>query len=260
VTLLLSALSGVAAGVLSGTFGIGGGVVLVPLLALVLGLDQHDAQGVTLAILLLPIGLAAVLEYHRVAAVRWRLVGPLVAGFVAGVGLGSLAANALPDRPLRLLFVAFLLLTAARTWWALRGPAERRGEAAAGPRGAALRAVWIGAAGGVASGLLGIGGAVVMIPLMGPVLGLSQLEAQGTSLATMLPPVGLPGVLVYARAQGGLPWAVMAVVALGFLAGGAAGARVARRLRGPRLARAFVAFQVTVALLLLARALGPPAG
>jgi len=254
-TWLLAALAGLAAGVLSGTFGIGGGIVLVPLLALLLGLAQHDAQGVTLAILLLPVGLAAVVAYHRMGAVRWRLVGPLVAGFLAGVAAGALAANALPDRPLRLVFVAFLVATAARTAWSIRPGAARRPEEATTHPHAWVHAAWIGAVGGVAAGLLGIGGAVVMIPLLVPVLGLTQLEAQGTSLATMLPPVGLPGVLVYAQARGGLPWVVMAVVAAGFLAGGAAGARVAVAMKGRRLTGAFVAFQLVVAALLLARAL-----
>jgi len=252
---LLSALAGLAAGALSGTFGVGGGIVLVPLLALLLGLDQHDAQGVTLAILVLPIGLGAVIGYHRMGAVRWRLVWPLVGGFLAGVAVGALAANALPERPLRFLFVAFLLATAARTAWSAFGPAAVAGGAPGHPvPRAALHAIWIGAVGGLFSGLLGVGGAVIMIPLLVAVAGLSQLEAQGTSLGTMLPPIGLPGVFVYARAQGGLPWVVMGVVALGFLVGGAAGARVAERLRGRRLTGAFVAFQVVMAALLLARA------
>jgi uncharacterized membrane protein YfcA len=252
---VLSALAGMVAGLLSGVFGIGGGVVLVPLLALLLGLGQHDAQGMTLAILLLPVGLAAVVEYHRAGQVRWRLVTPLVTGFLGGVWLGSVAATAVAERPLRLGFVLFLVVVAIRNW---RSAGWARGAApapAARPRVALLHALWIGAAGGLASGLLGIGGAVLMIPLLVAVLGLRQHEAQGTSLAVMLPPVGLPGVLVYARAQGGLPWLVIGCVAGGFLLGGAVGARVARRVPGPALVRGFALFQFTVAVGLLARAL-----
>jgi uncharacterized membrane protein YfcA len=255
VDLALSTLSGLVAGLLSGVFGIGGGVVLVPMLALVLGLGQHDAQGMTLAILLLPVGLAAVIEYHRAGHVRWRLVAPLVGGFLGGVWAGSVGATAVAERPLRLVFVAFLVVLAIRNW---RAAARGRtaASAPAGPaRHALLHALWIGAAGGIASGLLGIGGAVLMIPLLVAVLGLRQHEAQGTSLAVMLPPVGLPGVLVYARAQGGLPWLVVGCVAGGFLLGGALGARVARRVAGPALVRGFAVFQLTVAAGLLWRAL-----
>jgi uncharacterized membrane protein YfcA len=254
---VLATLSGLLAGTLSGVFGIGGGVVLVPLLALILGLGQHDAQGVTLAILLLPVGLAAVLEYHRSGRVRWGLVLPLVAGFLAGVWVGSEAATAVPERPLRLGFVLFLVVVAARNWLAAgrlddpegRAPSPRRWRAQL------LHALWIGALGGASSGLLGIGGAVLMIPLLVAVLGLTQHEAQGTSLAVMLPPVGLPGVLVYASAQGGLPWLVVGCVATGFLVGGALGARAVRRVAGPALIRSFAVFQLTVAAGLLARAL-----
>jgi hypothetical protein len=253
---LLSTLSGLLAGLLSGVFGIGGGVVLVPMLGLVLGLGQHDAQGMTLAILLLPVGLAAVVEYHRAGYVRWRLVLPLVAGFLLGVWLGSEAATAVPERPLRLVFVAFLVVLAVRNWRAAGSRGGAGGAAPARPpRLAVVHALWIGAVGGAASGLLGIGGAVLMIPLLVAVLGLKQHEAQGTSLAVMLPPVGLPGVLVYAAARGGLPWLVVACVAGGFLLGGAFGARAARRVKGPALIRGFSVFQLAVAAGLLVRAL-----
>jgi uncharacterized membrane protein YfcA len=250
--LLLAAGAALFAGLLSGIFGIGGGVVLVPLLGLILGLDQHDAQGVTLAILLLPIGATAVLEYHRAGAVRWRLVAPLVGGFLGGVAAGSLGANALPERALRLLFVLFLFTIALRGWRASSAPTPPAARAAHARR--VGHAVWIGAAGGLASGLLGIGGAVVMIPALVTVLGLSQHEAQGTSLATMLPPIGLPGVWIYAQAKGGLPWGAMGWAAAGFLVGGALGARLAVRTPGPRLVRGFAIFQGTVALILLSRA------
>jgi uncharacterized membrane protein YfcA len=248
--LLFAAAAALLAGLLSGIFGIGGGVVLVPLLGLILGLDQHDAQGVTLAILLLPIGAAAVVEYHRARAIRWRLVLPLVAGFLGGVAGGSLVANQIPERPLRALFVLFLVTVAVRN---LRSGKKGAASPVPAPRHPLRDAVWIGALGGLASGLLGIGGAIVMIPFLVSRVGLTQHEAQGTSLATMLPPIGLPGVLVYARAQGGLPWDVIAWAAGGFLVGAALGARLAVRTRGPRLSLAFALFQLTVAALLLVR-------
>jgi uncharacterized membrane protein YfcA len=252
IELLAGVASGLLAGVLSGVFGIGGGIVLVPLLALLLGLGQREAQGVTLAVLLLPIGLPAVLAYHRMAPIRWRLVAILVAGFLAGVGLGAEVANRVPQRPLALGFAAFLFYTAVRTWG---GRGATRPEAPAPPSVSQWHGLWIGALAGVLSGLLGIGGGVVMIGLLVSVLGMSQHEAQGASLATMLPPIGLPGVLVYARSGQGLPLLLMGAVAAGFGAGAWMGARVAVRVEGRNLGRGFALFLAAVAAAMAWKAL-----
>jgi uncharacterized protein len=143
------------------------------------------------------------------------------------------------------VFVAFLLLAAARAW--------RAGDAGAMPRRVATaprpvwHGLWIGAAGGAFSGLLGIGGGVVMVPLLVAALDFDQHEAQATSLAAMLPPIGLPGVLVYERASGGLPWALVGALAAGYGVGGFVGARLATRASGARLSRAFALFVLLVA-------------
>jgi uncharacterized membrane protein YfcA len=239
-------LAGLGGGLLAGGFGVGGGVVLVPALGLLLGLPQHQAQGVTLAVMLLPIGLPAVLAYLRAVRIRWSLVAALVAGFVLGVGGGAEIANLIPERPMRGLFLVFLLVTAVRS---LRDGGAPRAPAAGGrpPLHPLWHGLWIGAVGGVLSGLLGIGGGIVMVPLLVAVLGLEQREAQATSLATMLPPVGLPGVLVYARAQGGLPWVLVGAVVAGFGVGGYLGARAAARASPRALKRAFGAFVLCVA-------------
>src|SRR5512145_2630559 len=109
--------AGLGGGVLSGLFGVGGGIVLIPLLAVLLGLNQHQAQGVTLAAMLLPNGLPAVLHFRsRGIPIHWRLVGALILAFLPGVWLGARIANRIPDGPLRVGFVCFLLLLALRTF------------------------------------------------------------------------------------------------------------------------------------------------
>jgi uncharacterized membrane protein YfcA len=245
--------AGLMAGMLSGLFGVGGGVILVPALGILLGLDQQDAQGATLAVLLLPVGLPAVLAYRKRVAVRWGLVCALVAGFVAAVAPGALVANALDARALGGIFSIFVLLVAVRTW----RQAERTDMAMDGrpARASHWNGIWIGAAGGFLSGLLGVGGAVVMIPLLVWIMRLDQHEAQATTLAVMLPPVGLPGVLAYAHARHALPWGVLAIVAAGFLVGALLGARLAVRTRTATLARAFATFLLVVSALLAWRTL-----
>jgi len=242
--LLAGGAVGLTAGILSGLLGIGGGVVLVPLLALLLGMGQLDAQGLTLAVLLLPIGLPAVIAYHRRFPIRWALVGLLVAGFLPGILAGSALAVRLPERPLRALFVLLLLAVAWRT---LRRGGGREPEAEATAERGLLHGLWIGAVAGAVAGLLGIGGGIVVVPLLTGVLRVGQHRAQGASLAMLLPPIGLPGVLVYARAQGGLPWAMVGTVALAFAAGAFLGARLAARIDTVRLARVFALFVLATA-------------
>ena len=112
----------------------------------------------------------------------------------------------------------------------------------------------IGLLAGLLSGLTGLGGAVVVIPLLASRFRMTQHEAQLTSLMMLLPPIGLPGVYVYARAQGGLPWLVIGGVAVGFAAGAFGGARVATRLQGPRLKQVYAAFVLLMALLVIYQA------
>jgi uncharacterized membrane protein YfcA len=249
--------SGIGGGLLAGLFGVGGGLILIPLLAFFLKLDQHQAQGITLAALLLPNGLPAVLHYRRRGVpIIWPLVGFLICGFVGGVWSGAKIANLIPSAPLRITFVIMLLALATRMYF-LRTPEDSAGQPAPVR---SIEEIWlpgllIGLAGGFASGLMGIGGAVLMNPLLVWRLRLPQHQAQLTSLAMMLPPIGLPGVLVYAQSQSGLPWMILAGLAVGFLLGAYGGARLATRIQGPRLRKSFAGFMVLMAGLLLMRGL-----
>jgi uncharacterized membrane protein YfcA len=140
-----------------------------------------------------------------------------------------------------------IVAVAFRMWRHASGraaPAEPSARSAP----SAWNGIWIGAVGGFLAGLMGIGGGIVMIPLLVAAMRLDQREAQAVSLAVMLPPVGLPGVLAYANAGGLLPWPVMALVAGGFAVGALAGARVAVGARTTTLARAFALFLVAVAV------------
>jgi len=168
---------------------------------------------------------------------------------VAGGGWG---ANRIAATPLRLLFAAFLAVVAVHGWRRARGGGAA--PVAGAPRGA-WHGLWVGAAGGLLSGLLGIGGGIVMVPLLAWALRLEQHEAQGATLAVMLPPVGLPGVLVYARDRGHLPWGLMGLVAVGFAMGAWMGARLAVRAPSARLQRGFALLVAAVAMALATSAL-----
>jgi uncharacterized membrane protein YfcA len=229
--------------------------VLIPLLAFFLKVDQHRAQGLALAALLLPNGLPAVLHYRREGVpIHWKLVGYLTVGFLGGVWLGAQLANRIPATPLRYGFAGLLVFLALKTFLIKEGGRTGLNET---PELDTSRILWpgilIGLAGGVASGLLGIGGAILMNPLMVSRLKLPQHQAQVTSLALMLAPIGLPGVIVYAQAQHGLPWLILSGLALGFMAGAYGGARMATRIKGPSLRMIFAGAMAFLALLLLFR-------
>lgn len=103
-------LLGLVVGVLAGALGIGGAVFVVPALVYIFGWEQHMAQGTTLAMLVPPIGILAVLSYYKAGHVDFRVAALLCVGFIAGGYFGGLLANQLPSESLRRIFGVALLL------------------------------------------------------------------------------------------------------------------------------------------------------
>jgi len=103
-TILLLTSIGLAAGMLSGMVGIGGGMVIVPALVFLLGLSQHQAQGTSLFILSLPVLLLAVMNYWRTGNVNWRFGLVIASTFVIGAFLGSKLTLRLPEAWVKLIF------------------------------------------------------------------------------------------------------------------------------------------------------------
>jgi len=113
---LIILLLGLGVGVLVGLMGIGGGVVLVPAMVYVLGMDQHLAQGTSLFILLPPIGLGALHEYWKEGQVDLRAGILCALGILLGAYGGSSLALPMPSRNLQGLFGSFLVLSAILLW------------------------------------------------------------------------------------------------------------------------------------------------
>src|SRR2546428_12437882 len=116
----------------------------------------------------------------------------------------------------------------------------------------AALAMVVGLAGGTLGGLVGLGGGFIMVPLFVYVFRMEQHEAQGTSLAILLLPVGILSVLQYWRA-GHVHVAVALWASLGFLLGGYAGGTLAQHLAGPLLRRVFACLLLVMAIDLLRR-------
>ena len=111
---LLLALVGFFAGTLSGLVGVGGGVIVVPCLVFFLGFSQQAAQGTSLGLLLLPVGIFAVINYYNKGYIDIKVVLVMSIAFIAGGWLGSKLALQLSQEALRKIFAAVLIYTAFR--------------------------------------------------------------------------------------------------------------------------------------------------
>jgi uncharacterized membrane protein YfcA len=108
------ALIGLAGGVVSGLFGVGGAIVIVPALVLLVKLPQHAANGTSLAALLLPVGLLGAMEYYRRGQVNVPYAAIIAAGLFIGAFVGAHLAGGLSDVVMRRVFGGFLLVVAAK--------------------------------------------------------------------------------------------------------------------------------------------------
>lgn len=110
--LVILLLIGLFAGVLSGLVGVGGGIIIVPALVFFLGFTQKAAQGTSLGLLLLPVGILAVLNYYNKGLIDMRVVAVMALGFLAGGFLGSKLALAIPEAVVKRIFAVVLFYTA----------------------------------------------------------------------------------------------------------------------------------------------------
>lgn len=113
-TVLLLIIVGLAAGILSGMVGVGGGIIIVPALVFFLGFSQHEAQGTSLGLLLLPVGILAVINYYNKGFIDIRVVAIMCVAFVIGGWLGSKWSLTLPQETVKKIFAIVLFYTAIR--------------------------------------------------------------------------------------------------------------------------------------------------
>jgi uncharacterized membrane protein YfcA len=113
-TVLLLILVGLAAGALSGMVGIGGGIIIVPALVYILGFSQLQAQGTSLGLLLLPVGILAVMNYYKQGYIDIKVVGIMCVSFILGGWLGSKFSLSIPQETVKKIFAVVLLLVAGK--------------------------------------------------------------------------------------------------------------------------------------------------
>ena len=113
-TILILMLVGIAAGMLSGLVGVGGGIVIVPALVLILGFSQKMAMGTSLGILLLPVGILGVFQYYKQGYVDVRVVLIISFAFLFGSYFGSKIALSLSQETIKKIFAVFMIIIAIK--------------------------------------------------------------------------------------------------------------------------------------------------
>ncbi|MDX1298574.1 MAG: sulfite exporter TauE/SafE family protein [Pseudomonas sp.] len=240
----LNLLLGMALGTLGGLFGIGGGLVAIPALGVLFGLDQQLAQGTAL-VMVVPNVLLALWRYHQRNRIEWRPALALAITSLIFAVLGAGWAVTLDAERMRLGFVAFLLLLAVYNVSRLF---SKPAMLAVG-----LRYPWpwltlLGSAAGMLGGLFGVGGAVLATPVLTLVFGTSQVVAQGLSLALAAPSTAV--TLATYAAHGHVDWLLGAPLAIGGLLSISWGVRCAHALPERVLRGLFTGFLLLCALLL----------
>jgi uncharacterized protein len=116
-TILILVLIGILAGVLSGFVGVGGGLVIVPALMYFLSLNQFQAQGTSLAVLMLPVGFLGVMNYYKTGNVHVSYALVIAAAFILGSYFGSKMALRLPEYKVKFFFGVLMLYMAIQMIW-----------------------------------------------------------------------------------------------------------------------------------------------
>ena len=119
ITLIASLIIiGLLAGMLSGFLGVGGGVIMVPLMLLLLGFNQHEAQGMSLAVLAVPVTFIAAYTYHvNGSPINWKYAGIIALFFIIGGFIGSKFAIAVPQHILKKVFAIILVIAAIKMFF-----------------------------------------------------------------------------------------------------------------------------------------------
>ena len=244
IEFLLYIVFGAALGTLGGLFGIGGGLIAIPLLGVWFGLDQQMAQGTAL-VMVVPNVMLALWRYHQRNRIDPRHALALALSGLLFALLGAGWAVTLEAERMRLGFVGFLLALAlynlSRLYWR---PA---------PALTHLRYPWpwlgvLGSGAGLLGGLFGVGGAVLAVPVLTGLFGTTQVVAQGLSLALALPSTGVT-LATYALHQQ-VDWHIALPMAVGGLLSISWGVKIAHALPERLLRGLFCGFLVLCAVML----------
>jgi uncharacterized membrane protein YfcA len=238
--IVLGLLAGFVAGILSGAFGVGGGIITTPAISILLGGSPIVAVATPLPVIF-PTALVGAFTYSKADEVSFRAARWAVGPGVVGAILGALLTEVVNAHLLLLVTAALLGAQAVRV---IQG-----GEYAIRPRGTTpgMSYAIAGFAAGFVSGLLGVGGGIILVPMLTTMLGMPLKRALGTSLVVISALV-IPGTIVHAL-LGHIDWAIFLVLTIGVIPGARIGATLALRAKDRTLRLAVGLFLIAVAVL-----------
>lgn len=199
------ALIGVAAGFLSGLFGVGGGTLIVPALVLWLGVNQRLAAGISVTAIL-PTSIVGATTYAVQGNVDWIAAIALAVGIIFGAQLGSALLQKLNLSVIQWAFLGFLVVVIVSLWFVV----PSRDDAITLSTLSVAGLLVTGFVTGILSGLIGVGGGVVVVPVLMFFFGASDLIAKGTSLLMMIP--GSLSATLGNFQRGNLDWRMAVIV------------------------------------------------
>jgi len=240
---------GIAVGILSGIFGIGGGIVIVPSLILIFGMDILDANAISLASMLLPVGLFGVISYYKAGLIKireslWIALGLFLGSFVGG----EFAVNI--DESILAKLYAGILLYIAFSYFDIFSYFLKKKKPITQEYPIVNKTFWIyllvGVGAGIFAGLFGKGGGIVIVPFLIGVFHYDPKAAVATSLAALQLPVGLPSVIIYAN-NGHLNILFAGIIAFGIVFGTFFGSKLGVKLPSTMFKKVFAVFLLIVA-------------
>ncbi|HUG59088.1 MAG TPA: sulfite exporter TauE/SafE family protein [Candidimonas sp.] len=247
-------LSGALIGFTGGVLGIGGGLLAIPLLGLLLNMDQQAAQGTAL-IMVLPAVLMTVRKYNQKAKINFRAAGAGAAGSIVFTWIGAQIALGIDPILLRRIYAIFVLCIALFYFYQSRRSSQPDKPQKVRRNVEEFHKGWfalIGIVAGLAGGIFGVGGSVLVVPILTTVFRLTQTGAQALAL-TMVVPGTFVALFTYA-AHGQADWLVGIPMALGSIFFVPYGVKLAYALPEPRLKLAFACMLLVIMVLLLIKA------
>jgi uncharacterized membrane protein YfcA len=257
---MLGLLAGIATGLVggftSGLLGVSPGGGLVVFSVLLLGAEQHAAQGISLLAQVPPTSFAAIKRYWEKGSrspLRWLMV--LTIGFLVGGVGGAYAASFASSKVLQWTYVAYLVILDVMLILRRERKETEEEQVPASPDLHWAALLVVGLCAGLSSGFMGIGGGLATVVGLSAVLRVPQHQAQMVSLVLSLIPTTIPSAWVYWQQGWSSPWPVLAGVILGLTIGNDIGARLANRVDRAALHYMMVFFVSAMALYMAYKAL-----